>query len=110
MRGPEVSVPLSHTDALFRYAMASSDGFPHPDYVSKLEVAQVREAIQQLPPEFREIIILREYDELFYDEIAEILRCPAGTVMSRLARARSRLRTVLSMSPASSFSPAWTGR
>jgi RNA polymerase sigma-70 factor, ECF subfamily len=75
---------------------ASPDGDPHLHYISKLEVEQVREAIQQLPLEFREIIILREYDELSYQEIAEILRCPAGTVMSRLARARSRLRSILS--------------
>jgi RNA polymerase sigma-70 factor (ECF subfamily) len=71
---------------------------PHLHYVSKLEVAQVRNAIQQLPEEFREIIILREYDEFSYQEIAEILECPAGTVMSRLARARSRIRTILSAS------------
>jgi RNA polymerase sigma-70 factor, ECF subfamily len=68
---------------------------PHLHYVSKLEVELVREAIQQLPPEFREIILLREYEELSYQEIAEILQCPTGTVMSRLARARSRLRSVL---------------
>ena len=55
----------------------------------------MRVAIQQLPTEFREIIILREYEELPYQEIAAILDCPAGTVMSRLARARSRLRMLL---------------
>ena len=75
---------------------ASTDGDPHFQYVSKLKVEQVRDAIQQLPQEFREIIILREYDELSYQEIAEVLGCPAGTVMSRLARARSRLRNILS--------------
>jgi hypothetical protein len=47
--------------------------------------------------EFREIIILREYEELSYQEIAVMLDCPAGTVMSRLARARSKLRVLLSM-------------
>jgi hypothetical protein len=44
----------------------------------------VHEAIQQLPVEFREIILLREYEELSYQEIAVVLGCPAGTVMSRL--------------------------
>jgi RNA polymerase sigma-70 factor (ECF subfamily) len=75
---------------------------PHTDYVNKLEREQVRYAIQQLPEEFREIIILREYEELSYQEIAVILDCPPGTVMSRLARARSKLRELLSkgsMSP-----------
>ena len=69
---------------------------PHATYVSNIEQEQVRAAIQQLPPEFREIIILREYEELSYQEIATVLECPVGTVMSRLARARSRLRDLLS--------------
>lgn len=68
---------------------------PHNEYVSTLERKQVRAAIQQLPLEFREIIILREYEELSYQEIAALLECPPGTVMSRLARARSRLRELL---------------
>jgi RNA polymerase sigma-70 factor (ECF subfamily) len=68
---------------------------PHTDYVSQVEREQVRAAIQQLPVEFREIIILREYEELSYQEIAAVLKCPSGTVMSRLARARSRLRDLL---------------
>jgi RNA polymerase sigma-70 factor, ECF subfamily len=75
---------------------------PHAAYVSGLEREQVRHAIEQLPLEFREIILLREYEELSYEEIAAMLQCPAGTVMSRLARARSKLRDLLSatvMSP-----------
>ena len=71
---------------------------PHEAYVSKIERDQVREAIQQLPAEFREIIILREYEELSYQEIASLLNCPPGTVMSRLARARTKLRALLSSS------------
>jgi RNA polymerase sigma-70 factor (ECF subfamily) len=68
---------------------------PHALYVSKLESEQVREAIQQLPMDFREIILLREYEELSYQEIANVLDCPVGTVMSRLARARAKLRALL---------------
>ena len=48
--------------------------------------------IARLPAEFREVIILRELEELSYREIAEITSVPVGTVMSRLARARARLR------------------
>jgi RNA polymerase sigma-70 factor, ECF subfamily len=69
---------------------------PYTHYVSGVERGQVRAAIQQLPVEFREIIILREYEELSYQEIAALLDCPPGTVMSRLARARSKLRDLLS--------------
>jgi RNA polymerase sigma-70 factor, ECF subfamily len=68
----------------------------HDLYVSKLEAAQVRAAIQELPVEFREIILLREYEDLSYQEIASVLGCPVGTVMSRLGRARAKLRALLS--------------
>jgi RNA polymerase sigma-70 factor (ECF subfamily) len=64
--------------------------------VSKMESEQVRAAIQELPVEFREIIVLREYEELSYQDIASVLDCPVGTVMSRLARARAKLRASLS--------------
>jgi RNA polymerase sigma-70 factor (ECF subfamily) len=79
---------------------------PHPLHVSKPEVEQVREVIMRLPLEFREIILLREYGELSYQEIAALLGCPPGTVMSRLATARSKLRTLLSTTGHSSPSPA----
>ena len=65
-------------------------------YMSKIEATHVRAAIDKLPFDLREIILLREYEELTYRQIARVLTCPAGTVMSRLARARARLRTVLS--------------
>lgn len=72
---------------------------PHALYVSKIDQQQVREAIKQLSVDFREIILLREYKELSYEEIAGLLNCPVGTVMSRLGRARSKLRTLLSFAP-----------
>ena len=75
---------------------------PYAFYVSKMEQEQVRDAIQQLPADFREVILLREFEELSYQEIATILDCPAGTVMSRLARARAKLRTLLSAALATS--------
>ncbi len=48
-------------------------------------------ALQRLPQNFREVIVLKEMDELSYKEIAEIVGVPIGTVMSRLARARKLL-------------------
>ena len=56
----------------------------------------LRQAIEQLPPEFREAIVLRELEGLSYKEIAEIAGIPLGTVMSRLARAREQLQERLS--------------
>jgi RNA polymerase sigma-70 factor, ECF subfamily len=65
-------------------------------YISKVEAEQVQAAIQELPTESREVILLREYEDLSYLEIASVLDCPVGTVMSRLARARAKLRESLS--------------
>jgi RNA polymerase sigma factor (sigma-70 family) len=58
---------------------------------SEGEAEALRGCIEALPPEFREVLILREFEELPYREIAEIASLPAGTVMSRLSRARQRL-------------------
>jgi len=52
---------------------------------------QVRLAISHLEPEFREVIVLREIEDLSYKEIASTLSIPMGTVMSRLSRARNLL-------------------
>jgi RNA polymerase sigma-70 factor, ECF subfamily len=53
------------------------------------------QAIERLPREYRETIVLRELEELSYQEIAAILEIPIGTVMSRLARARQKLAEVI---------------
>jgi RNA polymerase sigma-70 factor (ECF subfamily) len=53
------------------------------------------EALDRLPPEFREVIVLREIEGLSYKEISEVVDVPVGTVMSRLARARKRLQQAL---------------
>jgi RNA polymerase sigma-70 factor, ECF subfamily len=55
----------------------------------------VREAVQQLEPGEREVLMLREFEELSYDEIAGVLRLPVNTVRSRLFRARMALKEIL---------------
>jgi len=70
---------------------------PHVVYLRKLEREQVREAIEKLPEAYREIIVLRDIEGFTYQEIAIVLECPAGTVMSRLGRARAKLRASLSL-------------
>jgi RNA polymerase sigma-70 factor (ECF subfamily) len=55
----------------------------------------VREAMDHLPAEFREILVLRHLEGLSYKEIADIAQIPPGTVMSRLARARGKLKECL---------------
>ena len=56
---------------------------------------QVREALEALPLEFRTVIILREFGGFSYKEISRIVGAPISTVMSRLARARLRLASLL---------------
>ena len=53
----------------------------------------LRDAIEALPPDYREVIVLRELDQLSYKEISAIVDIPIGTVMSRLARARDLLQS-----------------
>jgi RNA polymerase sigma-70 factor (ECF subfamily) len=68
---------------------------PEARLLQQLTVARVREALEQLPVDFREVLVLREIEGMPYKEIAAIVRVPIGTVMSRLARARDRLSAVL---------------
>ncbi|MHB8381841.1 MAG: sigma-70 family RNA polymerase sigma factor [Candidatus Binataceae bacterium] len=57
--------------------------------------ARLTAALEELTPEHRTVILLREVEGLSYDEISEALQCPRGTVMSRLHYARNRLRVLL---------------
>jgi RNA polymerase sigma-70 factor (ECF subfamily) len=68
---------------------------PENLHLRKCSGAQVDAAIAALAPAFREVIVLRELEELSYEEIAHIAGIPVGTVMSRLSRARSLLRRAL---------------
>lgn len=68
---------------------------PEELQVHLVDQQKLKEAIEILPTEFREILILRELEELSYKEISTIVHIPMGTVMSRLARARKRLQAYL---------------
>ena len=59
------------------------------------DASRLRQALEQLPVEFREALVLRELEGLSYKEIADVAGVPAGTVMSRLARARKLLPELL---------------
>ena len=67
---------------------ASEDDTPEAAFIRKTETLRVREVINMLPDAMREVLVLRELEDLSYKEIAEIIDAPIGTVMSRLARAR----------------------
>jgi RNA polymerase sigma-70 factor (ECF subfamily) len=68
---------------------------PEAQLMQQQIVDHVRRALEELPADFREVIVLRELEGLSYKEIAGIVGIPIGTVMSRLARARERLAGVL---------------
>ena len=64
---------------------------PEQMELQKADAETLRRAIEGLPSEFREVLVLRELEEMSYKELARILEIPIGTVMSRLARARKKL-------------------
>jgi RNA polymerase sigma-70 factor (ECF subfamily) len=73
---------------------------PEARLLQQTTVAHVREALAQLPVDFREVIVLREIEGMSYKEIASVVQVPIGTVMSRLARGRERLLALLKSEPA----------
>src|ERR1700686_940338 len=94
----------STLDRRMTVAMESEEDFPVlPDtsatpesqLIQRSGVDVIREAIEQLPMIFREVILLCDVEDASYREIAEILSIPIGTVMSRLARARKAVRASL---------------
>ena len=73
---------------------AVESGEPDPEalMLKKADEELLQRALAELPIEFREVVIMRELEGLSYREIAEVADIPIGTVMSRLARARTRLQ------------------
>jgi RNA polymerase sigma factor (sigma-70 family) len=70
---------------------------PEAMVIQRQAVERVQRAIEGLPADFREVIVLRELEGLSYKEIAAIVGVPIGTVMSRLARGRERLLGLLDL-------------
>ncbi len=74
------------------YDVESKAANPEELLLERVDGQALRQALDALPAEYREVLVLRELEELSYKEIAEIAGIPIGTVMSRLARARRRLQ------------------
>jgi RNA polymerase sigma-70 factor (ECF subfamily) len=66
--------------------------------VDSSRMTALRNCIEKLPPDFREVIVMRELEEMSYRQISEVSSLPVGTVMSRLSRARKRLEECASRS------------
>jgi RNA polymerase sigma-70 factor (ECF subfamily) len=74
------------------HAVESDDATPATVLLKKADSQLVRRALEELPIEFRETLVMRELEGMSYKEIADIADIPLGTVMSRLARGRKELQ------------------
>ena len=90
-RRATVALPDDHEEALRSADLAAS---PDPESAAAAEDERrtLDRLIAALPEEHREVLLLRELEDMSYREIAAVTRVPIGTVMSRLARARAALR------------------
>ncbi len=84
--GPPISIDRLRDDAPLE--PADNDHDPAAAWIARNSAEQVRQAIAQLPDEYRSVLVLREIDGCCYETISDILDLPVGTVRSRLHRAR----------------------
>ena len=91
---PDHRIPSTEYDEL---TDRRSDEVPSMDelLIRREQAERVHRAVEQLPADFREVIVLRELEGLSYKEIATVVNIPIGAVMSRLSRARERLIPLL---------------
>ena len=90
-----MNLPLDTEDS--RPALAVDRDTPETILIERSDRQLVQSAIDELPVNFREVLLLCEVEEMSYQEIAETLSIPIGTVMSRLSRARQMLRDYLGL-------------
>ena len=95
-----------HVDALRRGRLAVvpldedvPEGVAPPPQAARLAVLDLQAALDRLPPEQREVLLLVALEDMAYADIAQALGIPLGTVMSRLSRGRERLRLLLDGAP-----------
>jgi RNA polymerase sigma-70 factor, ECF subfamily len=87
--GLKSTIPLEEED---HETIPSSDPSPEDVLLEQGDREAVRQALEELSLQFREILLLCDVEEMSYEEIAQVLMIPQGTVMSRLHRARKALR------------------
>ena len=95
-RGREVQ----DTDGAFTERMSV-----HPSQYGVLDMADFKKALDSLPPDQREAIVLIGASGFSYEEAAEICKCAVGTMKSRVSRARTRLQDILKISGEADFGP-----
>ena len=90
-RSPELNMPLDDEPR----EVEGDDLNPEELLLQKADAQTLRQAVEELPLEFREVLVLRELDERSYKQMAAVADLPLGTVLSRVSRARERLRKQL---------------
>jgi len=98
-----VPLPEEH-DPLDGQALISAEPDPESASIRQDEARTLERLVARLPEEYREILILREVEDMDYRAIAAVANVPLGTVMSRLARARARLAECLTRSASKDLS------
>jgi RNA polymerase sigma-70 factor (ECF subfamily) len=99
-REPEIA-PLTDVPELYMYVQTTREGLDRMDnnpsalVIDRMTEEQIQAAIEALPDEYRPVAVLFLLEELSYQEIADILGCPVGTVRSRLHRGRKLLQKAL---------------
>lgn len=98
-RGRQTTVsldcPIGTADGDLPRDVAGTGAAPDAEMVAREDVERIRVALGRLPQKFREVLVLRNVEELSYEEIATVLGCSLGTVKSRIARARDALRELV---------------
>jgi RNA polymerase sigma-70 factor, ECF subfamily len=92
---PSERLHLDEADDAWSEAPGPASEEPHVVALRNADKVQLNQAIAGLPVAYREVLVLRELEDLSYNDIARIADIPLGTVMSRLARARGLMRQAL---------------
>ena len=83
-------------DEAYEYPIPSGDSNPEEDVIHQQRVQILREVVKQLKPRYRQLVEMRYFEEMSYEEIADELGMPLGTVKVQLFRARDLLHNILS--------------
>ena len=95
--GLKAGVSVSLDDEEEKIVEPSVPDTPESVLLARVEQETIQQALEELPMKFREIILLCDSEEMSYQEIADTLAVPIGTVMSRLSRARKTMRELLTL-------------
>lgn len=89
------SLSVRNEDDQYEYPLPSDSPNPEQQLITKQRCERLREVVKQLKPRYRKVVEMRYYDELSYEEIAEKLQLPLGTVKIQLRRAKALLAEIL---------------